>query len=183
MVVSRAALLVVLLAAGCAPPPTPTAVAAPILEQDAATRAANLRQAAALRRQWYASSGLVDPAVAQAAATAPADPPDLAAAKAKRQAGRTLTAKETALLARDDKTRADQEAQAQAVAQEDARIAAAQAQAAYQRAVLEQHAHADCVYQAQMANVTSPGLVNGLLTGIAAGSVCENYYRNIGVVQ
>lgn len=116
--------MVVLLAvSACAQPPAQTVAAAPVPEQDAATRAENLRQAAVLSQAWRENRQAVDPGLQQS-----------------------------------------------------------QAQAAYQRAVA-QRAHADCVYQAQMANVTSPGLVNGLLTGIAAGSVCENYYRSIGVIQ
>jgi hypothetical protein len=49
-------------------------------------------------------------------------------------------------------------------------------------AAAAQRAHADCVYQAQMANITTPGLVSGFLAGVGAGSVCENYYRNTGVL-
>ena len=49
-------------------------------------------------------------------------------------------------------------------------------------AAAAQRAHADCVYQAQMANVTTPGLLRGFLAGVGAGSVCENYYHNTGVI-
>jgi hypothetical protein len=51
------------------------------------------------------------------------------------------------------------------------------------QAAAERNAHADCVYQAQMAANNRPGLIGGLFAGIGAGNACENYYRNIGVMH
>ncbi len=48
-------------------------------------------------------------------------------------------------------------------------------------AAAEHRARAE--YQAQMANVTTPGLLRGFLTGLGAGQTCINYYRNIGVIR
>jgi hypothetical protein len=68
--------------------------------------------------------------------------------------------------------------------------AAQQRQAADQQAATQaqqeaaaRQARAECVARAQTANLNTPGLVPGLLAGVAAGDVCENYYRNTGVLR
>jgi hypothetical protein len=58
-----------------------------------------------------------------------------------------------------------------------------QAVAKAQEAAAAKQVRAECMTRAQTANLNTPGLVTGLLAGVAAGNVCENYYRNTGVLR